>query len=755
MKNKLIETLEEQKLQTEQFNQKISGLLGIPLGGQRRIEVAGRNAYVYVRLRSNQSEVIQAYNNKVASSYNLPVLVERKGNRYEVVGVDTQRYENNWNSQSPFLPRHGNTHSFDIETGGGGDIVWVYPRQFTPAMVMPSGSSGADAVIIHPYTLENIVDGTWKQIGNTGTSSFLPYVPSSPTGAIMALVYIDTNTGNPNILINSGTVFSNSITGSSQVSQFIPAIPSPHTQIPIAAIRLITGTSAISWDNIYDVRQFVHTIPSGSSGGGGLSSIPVQDEGSALGNATTFNFVGSGVQATISGSVAKIDVSGGSINTGTLDARYLKLDASNAPVLAPLTISGSVIVSTPSSKLVGSSTIYSGTTNTSNEVLLTRSANISHTGVAAYEGYGLYLQDTHPLARYVGGLIYHRTKTGRETFVNPYAPSGTVAEFVSEIDIGTSGSLMSLKNQGVQKFNVDGAGNANISSGSTYNINGSPHTHSGVGGLSNSNISPTTADLTLTVGVRHFVDASGLTADRALKFPTGSDGDQIEIRMIGEHPNYACKLQGDTGINVEGLTASEWDRLYHSGMALSFVYRDSDGWRVISDNRNGLIRKVILTGSVSSVDFTNIPQRYTNLKMQASARTDRAGTGGDAFALRFNGHTGTSYDAMQIAIVHSASLSTNEILAATYLQVGTALSAGNLANAFSTSDIVIPNYASSSVDKGVFVGAGRALSAITGNIQIRNAYGTWKSTNPITGITIIPVIGANLVAGCSFSLYGE
>ena len=313
MTRKLRRALAEQKQHTEQYNQKIPGLLGIPLSGQKRVEVAGRNAYVYVRLRENQSEVIQAYNNKVAVAYNLPVLVERRGGRYEVVDVDSQRYENNWSSFAPFLPRHGNTHSFDIESGGGGDIVWVYPRQIMPALIIPSGSVGAGNVLMSTYTLQNS-DGTWKYVGNTGTASLIQHNPSSPTGAVMGLVYLDAPSGNPYLLINSGTVFINSLTGSSQVYPYIPTVSNPATQIPLAAIRLITGTSKIVWDNIYDVRQWIHTTPSGSAGGAGGTTIGLgvmtQDEGVPLGTGATLNFVGTNVEASISGSVVRVFVTG-------------------------------------------------------------------------------------------------------------------------------------------------------------------------------------------------------------------------------------------------------------------------------------------------------------------------------------------------------------------------------------------------------------------------------------------------------------
>lgn len=266
----LYKALSEQKNLREPVHKYISGMLGIPLDGERRVEVSNRNGFVYVRLRNNQSEVIQAFNNQVSPAYNLPVLVERRGNRYEVVSVDTQRYESNWPSFAPFLPRHGNTHSFDIETGGGGDIVWVYPRQFMPALVMPSGSAGGPNLIVNAYTLLND-DGTWRYIPATGTQNLTGHIPSSTSGAVMGLVYIED--GVPRVIVNSGTVFSNTLTGTSQVVPFIPAVANLATQIPLAAFRLTSGSNRLSWDNIYDVRQWIHTVPTGTGGAVGSTNL--------------------------------------------------------------------------------------------------------------------------------------------------------------------------------------------------------------------------------------------------------------------------------------------------------------------------------------------------------------------------------------------------------------------------------------------------------------------------------------------------
>lgn len=271
MTKKLQETLKKQKKSTRRERLRISGTLGIPIAGQQRVEVPNRNAFVFVKLRDNQSEVIQAYNNKVAPSYGLPVIVEWQNNRYVIIDVDTTRYQNNWNSFAPFLPRHGNTHSFDLETGGGGDIVWVHSRQFLPSLVIPSGTQGAPNVFVSPYTLRNS-DGTWKQVGNTGTASLTPYKPITGTQAVMALVYLDSVSGNPYLMVGSGSYFPATLTGTAQITPYIPQITNP-AHIPLAAVRLVTGTSNILWNNIYDVRQFLHPTITGSGGSGGISNL--------------------------------------------------------------------------------------------------------------------------------------------------------------------------------------------------------------------------------------------------------------------------------------------------------------------------------------------------------------------------------------------------------------------------------------------------------------------------------------------------
>lgn len=233
--------------------EQVSGLLGIIKAGKQVVEVTDRNNFVYVRLRGNLSELIQAYNDAVSPVYNLPVLVERdraNPNRYRIVSRDVGRYTD-WGSNTSHSAKHGNSHSFFLEGGGGGDIVWVYSKQFTPFLVYPSGSVGDMSVSIYGgvYTYT----GSFHYAGNTGITSLAPVLPTGGFARMM-LIYLEPLTGNFNLV--TGSYMDIMITGTSEVMGYIPMLLDT-ADIPLAAIRLPSGTTTLGWDNIYDVRRLV------------------------------------------------------------------------------------------------------------------------------------------------------------------------------------------------------------------------------------------------------------------------------------------------------------------------------------------------------------------------------------------------------------------------------------------------------------------------------------------------------------------
>lgn len=487
--------------------QRISGILGLPIDGLRTVEVLNRAAFVYVRLRDNQNEAIQAFNDKVSPVYGLPVIVIRKGNRYEIEGRDTERYSD-WQSYSPFLPRHGNTHSFSPETGGGGDIVWVYSRQFMPLLSYPSGSLGSPNILVSPYPVRDL-NGNWKYIGNTGTANIVQYKPTD-SQAIMGLVYMDVSTGNPGFLIASGTPFAANLTGTADILPYVPGIPGNNPNfLPDSFIRLVSGTSVISWDNIYDARQFISPVPTGTSGGG-LSSIAVQDEGAPQGNATTFNFLGANVDVSVSGSVARVFVTGAS--TSGLDATYLRLDASNDPVTGRLEVTTNVTGNGFSldvfshgpggaalrarnmgddesifagayhnSGLAGSfEQRPSGTSENSVQVLyLNRTPQF---GNPRFVSPMLDMNEFHLSGSLYGGFLRGTSNSVVRLLMNPTA-TGTSPSYIFDTAYGRSTGtyLLAVRHTGATVFGINEQGYPNITIPTgTYMVGGIPHTHNPV-----------------------------------------------------------------------------------------------------------------------------------------------------------------------------------------------------------------------------------------------------------------------------------
>jgi hypothetical protein len=132
-----------------------------------------------------------------------------------------------------------------------------------PLLVYPSGTNrGSDGFIVAPYVLYR--DNAYLYVGNTGTPPVLAHKPADGT-ATMGLVFLDTDTGNPGILINSGTPMDVNF---NKLYEVLPYIPIPGlNQEPLYGFKLTSGTSSVGWDNLFNIRQFI----------GGFTDLTVLD----------------------------------------------------------------------------------------------------------------------------------------------------------------------------------------------------------------------------------------------------------------------------------------------------------------------------------------------------------------------------------------------------------------------------------------------------------------------------------------------
>jgi len=270
----------------------VPALLGVYKSGNQTIQVADRPDFVWVRLRGNSSEVVQAFNEKVGLHFDLPILVLRDENfndRWVVHGRDIAQYSN-WEGAA-YGHAHATSHSFAGADYCASDIVWTNKRQYMPLLPRPEASGTMGIWIESDFYY---FDGRYHWWPGSGTASLSGFLPTGGMSARYVTVYIDVN-GNPASL--AGPEFDKVYPG--DPADYI-SIPDPDDGVVVAAVLMMTGTSAIGWGEIFDLRN--PNRPPTPTG----SPIWLADENAVLGKVWGLNFVGECVEALISGSYGHI-----------------------------------------------------------------------------------------------------------------------------------------------------------------------------------------------------------------------------------------------------------------------------------------------------------------------------------------------------------------------------------------------------------------------------------------------------------------
>ena len=150
------------------------------------------------------------------------------------------------------------------------------------------------------------------------------------------------------------------------------------------------------------------------------------------------------------------------------------------------------------------------------------------------------------------------------------------------------------------------------------------------------------------------------------------------------------------------------------------------------------------SGGASSIDFTSIPATYTDLVLKISMRDDETGAGNADLFMSFNS---TGVNSTKVLYGYGSGVGSNS----GNLIAGAGASAGNTANTFSSIDIYIPNYTSSS-NKSIsldFVDEDNntvAYSTLTA--------GLWTVTSAITSISLTTTSTKKFVQYSTAYLYG-
>lgn len=154
-----------------------------------------------------------------------------------------------------------------------------------------------------------------------------------------------------------------------------------------------------------------------------------------------------------------------------------------------------------------------------------------------------------------------------------------------------------------------------------------------------------------------------------------------------------------------------------------------------------LIQTVTLTGTQTGLEFSSIPQTYTDLLIVASMRLSYDSIN---FALRFNGSSSNFTSRQLYGNGSSAGGNNGSTSDYTY---GASNSSAYTANTFSNVQIYIPNYATSNY-KPFSMESVNENNATTAYQSITAGY--WLNTAAITSVTLYE----SFVQYSSASLYG-
>lgn len=160
-----------------------------------------------------------------------------------------------------------------------------------------------------------------------------------------------------------------------------------------------------------------------------------------------------------------------------------------------------------------------------------------------------------------------------------------------------------------------------------------------------------------------------------------------------------------------------------------------------------LLRRVVTTTTVSTIDILNIPTTgYTDLVVKWSTRTPNTTPTNDNILIAFNGSAGNGNHRVLYGNGSAVSTSTDT---GTYTAAGTTGSAAG-ADIYSSGQLYISNYAGSTF-KGMNLETVTENNSTTAGLALNTFL--WNQTAAISSITLVPNF-ANFSANSTFSIYG-
>jgi hypothetical protein len=335
MSNKLFKQFRKYSKDRPEEKQEFAGILGLPVAA-KTVLVPNRYGYVYVRLR-NSNEIVQVFNDKVSAVYDLPVLLNWTGGVYKITSRDSKRYAT-WGASSPFLPEHSHYLAPSIAIQDEGLAVGTGTTlNFVGENVSVSMVGNTARILITDSGITALSGSANKELSNLNETAINTDLrpASNMTGTIgeeflhwregwFGDLLLRTQTGTSTPPFNTHKLWADT-SGSVHSTVFGGGDGKLLTDAP-------------SNGSLYGRKDGAWSVVTGSSGGSAnppiTGSIVFQDEGVNQGSALILNVVGVNADVSISGSVARLFITGSVGGGGTPGGANGQLQYNNAGAFA-------------------------------------------------------------------------------------------------------------------------------------------------------------------------------------------------------------------------------------------------------------------------------------------------------------------------------------------------------------------------------------------------------------------------------------
>jgi hypothetical protein len=161
------------------------------------------------------------------------------------------------------------------------------------------------------------------------------------------------------------------------------------------------------------------------------------------------------------------------------------------------------------------------------------------------------------------------------------------------------------------------------------------------------------------------------------------------------------------------------------------------------------------TGSQSTLEFTSIPQTYTNLFIISTGRCQES-TGGQGISLRFNDDSGNNYNRLLYQFERTGGGGTQSLsygASENKIYADVMPDASYASNVWSSAVMDILQYSNASIYKTIISNMGSPFTTNQSSYQWHST-GTWMSNSAITKITLVNNTNRLFVSGTNYTLYG-